>query len=76
MNRPVASVKVVTVYFGREADALYLTLDEASATESEEIPPEIIIDSNDKSEVGGIEMRYLSKRVPGLNPRALEFETV
>ena len=60
----------------RAADALYLTLDEAPAVESEEVSPGIIVDYNDKEEVVGIEMLYLSKRVPKLNPNALQFETV
>ena len=60
----------------RGADALYLTLDEAPAVESEEVSPGIIVDYNDKEEVVGIEMLYLSKRVPKLNPNALQFETV
>ncbi len=60
----------------RAADALYLTLDESPAVESEEVSPGIIVDYNDKEEVVGIEMLYLSKRVPKLNPNALQFETV
>ena len=60
----------------READALYLSLDDSPAFESEEISPGIIVDYNDKNEVVGIEMLYLSKRVPKLNPNALQFESV
>ena len=60
----------------RAADALYLTLDESPAVESEEVSPGIIVDYNDKEEVVGLEMLYLSKRVPKLNPNALQFETV
>lgn len=60
----------------READALYLTLDESPASESEEVSPGIIVDYNDKNEVVGIEMLYLSKRVPKFNPNAMQFETV
>lgn len=60
----------------READALYLSLDDSPALESEEISPGIIVDYNDKNEVVGIEMLYLSKRVPKLNPNALQFESV
>ena len=60
----------------READALYLTLDESSTVESEEISPGIILDYNAQEQVVGIEMLYLSKRVPKLNTQALEFETI
>ena len=47
----------------READALYLDLDEAPAAESEEISPGVILDYNSEGKVVGIEMLYLSKRV-------------
>ncbi len=59
-----------------EADALYLTLDEAAAAESEEVSPGIIVDYNKEGTVVGIEMLYLSKRTPKLDSGKLEFETV
>jgi uncharacterized protein YuzE len=46
----------------READALYLDLDDAPAAESEEISPGVILDYNASGKVVGIEMLYLSKR--------------
>ena len=48
----------------KEADALYLDLDETPAVESEEISPGVILDYNSEGKVTGIEMLYLSKRVP------------
>ena len=48
----------------KEADALYLDLDDAPAVESEEISPGVILDYNSEGKVTGIEMLYLSKRVP------------
>lgn len=45
-----------------EADALYLTLDESDAVESEEVSPGIIVDYNADNHVVGIEMLYLSNR--------------
>jgi len=60
----------------READALYLTLDESAAIESEEVAPGIIVDYNDKNQVIGIEMLHLSRRAPGLEIGRLLFETV
>lgn len=60
----------------READALYLKLDDSLVDESEEIVPGIIVDYAASGEVVGIEMLYLSKRAPNLNPQQLEFETV
>ena len=59
-----------------EADALYLTLDESDAVESEEVSPGIILDYNDDNKVVGIEMLHLSKRVPKLDAGKLLFETV
>jgi len=60
----------------READALYLTLDESEAVESEEVSPGIILDYNAENNVVGIEMLYLSKRTPKLDTGRLLFEMV
>ena len=60
----------------RQADALYLTLDESGAVESEEVAPGIIVDYDDKKQVVGIEMLHLSKRAPDLEIGRLLFETV
>lgn len=57
-----------------EADALYLTLDESNAVESEEVSPGIIVDYNADKHVVGIEMLYLSKRTPKLDTGRLLFE--
>ena len=59
-----------------QADALYLTLDESGTVESEEVSPGIIVDYNAENKVVGIEMLYLSKRVPKLDTGRLLFETV
>jgi uncharacterized protein YuzE len=59
-----------------EADALYLTLDESSVVESEEVSPGIIVDYNSDNKVIGIEMLHLSKRTPKLDTGRLLFETV
>ena len=40
----------------RQADALYLNLDETPAAESEEISPGIILDYNAEGKVVGVEM--------------------
>ena len=60
----------------READALYLDLDEAPATESEEISPGVILDYNAEGKVVGIEMLYLSKRVSPEKLGRMQMETV
>lgn len=48
----------------KEADALYLRLDESSIIESEEVAPGIVLDYNEADQVVGIEMMDLSKRSP------------
>ena len=60
----------------READALYLDLDEAPAADSEEISPGVILDYNAEGKVVGIEMLYLSKRVTDDKLKRMLFETV
>jgi len=60
----------------READALYLDLDESPAAESEEISPGVILDYNAEGKVIGIEMLYLSKRVGTEKLDRLQMETV
>ena len=60
----------------READALYFSLSEAPAAESEEVAPGIILDYSESGMVVGIEMLYLSRRVPGIDLQRLLFETV
>jgi uncharacterized protein YuzE len=60
----------------READALYLRLDDSPIIESEEVSPGVVLDFNEQNQVVGVEMLNLSKRAPRLNPQALEFVTV
>ena len=60
----------------READALYLRLDESPIVESEEVFPGVVLDYNRRNEVVGVEMRNLSKRSSTLDLSSLQFETV
>ena len=60
----------------KEADALYLSLDETAAVESEEVSPGIVVDYDAQNRVVGIEMLHLSKRSPQADTRRLLFETV
>ena len=60
----------------RQADALYLTLDDSDVIESEEVSPGIILDYNSDDQVVGIEMLYLSKRTPRVDTDRLVFENV
>ncbi len=60
----------------RETDALYLRLDDSAIVESQEVLPGVVLDFNDQNQVVGVEILFLSKRAPKLNPRELEFQTV
>ena len=64
------------LHVDREADALYLRLDDSVIVESEEVSPGVVLDYNESNEVVGIEMLHLSRRSPDLKLSALEFETV
>jgi uncharacterized protein YuzE len=59
----------------READALYLRLDDSEITESEEVSPGVVLDFTQHNQVVGIEMLNLSKRAPGLNLTELQFQS-
>ena len=64
------------LHVDKEADALYLRLDDSAIVESEEVSPGVVLDYNETNEVVGVEMLYLSKRSSNLNLSALEFETI
>ena len=63
------------LHIDKEADALYLRLDDSTIVESEEVAPGVVLDYNEAGQVVGIEMLYLSKRSPDLNLSILEFIT-
>ena len=64
------------LHVDREADALYLRLDDSEIVESEEVSPGVVLDYNDAKEFVGVEMLRLSQRSSDLNLSALQFETV
>lgn len=68
--------KIMKLHVDKEADALYLRIDDSAIVESEEVSPGVVLDYNETNEVVGVEMLYLSKRSANLNLSALEFETV
>ncbi len=51
----------------KEADALYLRLDDSEIVESEEIAPGIVVDYNDANVVVGVEILDLSKQSPAVD---------
>ncbi len=59
----------------KDADALYLRLDDSSIVESEEVAPGVVLDYNESNEVVGVEILYLSKRSSNMDLSALEFKT-
>ena len=50
------------LHVDKDADALYLRLDDSTIADSEEVSPGVVLDYNESNEVVGVEMRYLSKR--------------
>ncbi len=63
------------LHIDKEADALYLRLDDSKIIESEEVSPGIVLDFNEQNQVVGIEMLHLSRRSPQLNFEDLQYET-
>ena len=59
----------------READALYLRLDDTPIVESEEVSPGVVLDYNRRKEVVGVEMLNLSRRSTAPDLASLQFET-
>lgn len=60
----------------READALYLRLDDSAIVESEEVQPGVILDFNADEQVVGVEMLRLSTRVPEASLATVDLEQV
>ena len=60
----------------KQADALYLRLDDSDIVESVEVAPGVVLDFNQAEEVVGVEMLHVSMRSSDLNLSALQFETV
>ncbi len=48
----------------KDADALYLRLDNARIVESEQVAPGVIVDFDSKNRVVGLEVLNLSQRAP------------
>ena len=63
------------LHIDKEADALYLRLDDSPILESEEVAPGVVLDYSEAKQVVGIEMLHLSKRALKLNLSTLELVT-
>lgn len=59
----------------KEADALYLRIDEASIIESEEVQPGVILDFDKDGRVVGIEVLALSTRTQPETLKTFQLET-
>jgi uncharacterized protein YuzE len=60
----------------RDADALYLRLDESAIVESEEVQPGVILDFNSDDQVVGVEILHLSSRVSQSALESVDLERV
>ena len=63
------------LHIDKEADALYLRLDDSMIIESEEVSPGVVMDFNEDNQVVGIELLHLSRRSPQLNFQELQYQT-
>jgi uncharacterized protein YuzE len=63
------------LHIDREADALYLRLDESQVVDSQEVSPGVVLDYNAENHVVGVEILQLSTRSPHLEAGKLVFET-
>jgi uncharacterized protein YuzE len=63
------------LHIDKEADALYLRLDDSKIIESEEVSPGVVLDFNEQIQVVGIEMLHLSRRSPQLDFKELQYQT-
>ena len=63
------------LHIDKEADALYLRLDDSKIIESEEVSPGVVLDYNEHNQVVGIEMLQLSRRSPQFNFQELQYQT-
>lgn len=63
------------LHIDKEADALYLRLDDSKIIESEEVSPGVVLDFNEINQVVGIEILNLSKRSPKLDLGELQYKT-
>lgn len=67
---------MMRLHVDKEADALYLRLDDSKIIESEEVSAGVVLDFNDSNQVVGIEILHLSKRTPQLNLNDFLYQTV
>lgn len=60
----------------RDADALYLRLDDSAVVESEEVSPGVVLDFDANNAVVGVEILHLSTRAHPLDLERMTIETI
>ncbi len=60
----------------KQADALYLRLDDSIIVESDEVSPGVVLDYNEANQVVGVEIHHLSQRSSDLKLSSLLFEAL
>lgn len=63
------------LFMDKEADALYLRLDDSRIVESEEVSPGVVLDFNQRNEVVGVEMLHLSRRVSTVDLSEFQYQS-
>ena len=62
------------VYFDKAADAIHFRLDDSAVIDSEEVKPGLVVDYNAESEIVGVEILNVGKRVAEVNLKQIQFE--
>ena len=62
------------IHFDEKADALYLRLDDAPISESQEVWSGIVLDLNADRQVVGIEVLDVRKRFPNSDPTTVRLD--
>ena len=64
------------VRFDQQTDALYIRLDEAPVSESQEVAHGLVLDFDSSDRVVGIEVLDVRKRLPKAHLNQIDFEVV
>jgi uncharacterized protein YuzE len=62
------------VRFDQETDALYIRLDEAAVSGTEEVSPGVMLDFDAENRVVGIEILDVKRRLPEAQLKQIQFE--
>ncbi|MCX6150355.1 MAG: DUF2283 domain-containing protein [Ignavibacteriales bacterium] len=62
------------LHYDQNVDALYIRLDDSEILDSEEVKEGIILDFNKNDSVVGIEILNVSKRIPVMELKKIQFE--